>query len=119
MANHNTLIIGIGKSMQVLTQVHHAEAVLGDEFPVPFVRTKPGEGLRMTLVDGNEEIPFELAGCSYQWPFNIWKLKTIMNQAMLKEWTFHHVPMFATRAGDVTAALVEAAKRGITLHDKP
>jgi aminoglycoside 3-N-acetyltransferase len=119
MANHNTRIIGIGKPIQVLTQAHHAEAVLGDEFPVPVVPAEPGEALSMTLIDGKEEIPFKLAGRSFQWRFNIWKLRTIMNRDSLQEWTFHHVPMFATRAADVTGALIEAARRGVTLYDKP
>ena len=119
MANHDTRIIGIGKSFQVLTQAHHAEAVMGDAFPVPVVPAEPGERLSMTLIDGKEEIPFSPGGRSYQWRFNIWKLRTIMNRDSLQEWTFHHVPMFSTRAADVTAALIEAAKRGVTLYDKP
>jgi len=42
-----------------------------------------------------------------------------MDSTSLSEWTFHHVPMFATRAADVTDALIAAAKRGITLYEKP
>ena len=118
MANHNTRIIGIGKPFQVLTQAHHAEEVMGDDFPVPRP-SKSGAGLSMTLIDGKEEIPFELSGRGLLWRFNIWKLRTIMNRDSLQEWNFHHVPMFATRAGDVTAALIDAAKRGVTLYDKP
>jgi hypothetical protein len=37
----------------------------------------------------------------------------------LREWTFHHVPMFAARAGEVTAAVIAAARRGHVLYDKP
>ena len=37
----------------------------------------------------------------------------------LHEWQFHHVPMFAARASEVTRQLVEAAKRGVTLYEKP
>ncbi|MFO1428797.1 MAG: AAC(3) family N-acetyltransferase [Candidatus Competibacteraceae bacterium] len=116
MANHDTCIIGIGKPFQVLTQVHHAEEVMGADFPVP---GDVGEGLSMTLIDGTEEIPFRLTKRSLLWRFNIWKLRTIMDRDSLQEWTFHHVPMFATRAGAVTTALVEAAKRGVTLYDRP
>ncbi len=117
MASHDTRIIGIGKPFQVLTQVHHVEDLLGSEFPVP--RTAPGERISMTLVDGKEEIPFELTGSGMQWRFDIWKLRTIMNAQTLLEWEFHHVPMFATRAADVTNALLAAAKRGVTLYDPP
>jgi aminoglycoside 3-N-acetyltransferase len=118
MAAHNTRIIGIGKPIQVMTQVHHVEELMGDDFPVPCAPST-GKGLSMTLVDGDEEIPFELAGRGLLWRFNIWKLRTIMNRESLQEWNFHHVPMFAARAGEVTTALVEAAKRGVTLYDRP
>jgi aminoglycoside 3-N-acetyltransferase len=116
MATHDTRIVGIGKRYEVLTQVHHAEDVLGDEFPVPRSR---GKGARMTLVDGKEEIPFQLPGGGLMWRRNMWKLRAIMDRQRLQEWKFHHVPMFATRAGDVSALLIDAAKRGVTLYEKP
>jgi len=116
MANHDTLIIGLGKPIQVMTQVHHVEPLMGDQFPVP---RSPPTRLSMTLLDGREEIPIELAGEGLTWRFNIWKLRTIMDGDQLREWTFHHVPMFAARAAEVTRALVEAAKRGVTLYDEP
>ncbi len=116
MARHNTRIIGIGKTFQVLTQAHHVEGVLGDEFPVP---RSQGSGIQITVVDGKEEIPVTLTGNGFLWRFNIWKLGSIMDREQLQEWTFHHVPLFATRAADVTAALINAARRGITLYEKP
>jgi hypothetical protein len=116
MANRNTLILGIGKPYEVLTQVHHAEAILGEEFPVPRGQPSP---LPMTLVVGAEEIPFVLKGRSYQWPRNMWKLPSIMNSGTLQYWRFHHVPMFATRARDVTESLIAAARRGVTLYERP
>jgi aminoglycoside 3-N-acetyltransferase len=114
MARHDTRIIGIGKPMQVLTQAHHAEEAMGDEFPVPRQRTEP---LRVTLVDRDEEIPLCLAGGGYQGRFNIWKLREIMDRGSLQEWKFHHVPMFSTRARDVTESLMAAARRGVTLYE--
>jgi aminoglycoside 3-N-acetyltransferase len=116
MANHDTRIIGIGKPIQVLTQAHSVEDVMGEDFPVP---GKAGEPLSMTLVDGKEEIQFTLLARGLQWRFNIWKLQSIMNRDSLLEWKFHNVPLFATRARDVTEALVAAARRGVTLYDKP
>ena len=115
MANHDTLIIGIGKPFEVLTQVHHAEDVMGENFPVP---GKSGNSLSMTLIDGEEETPFELVQRSLLWRRNMWKLRTIMGRDSLQEWKFHHVPLFATRAGDVTAALIGGAKSGVTLYEK-
>lgn len=116
MASHDTLILGIGKQYEVLTQVHHAEDVMGDDFPVPRARVAP---LRMTLIDGKDEIPFEGTARSLAWRRNMWKLRAIMDREALQEWKFHHVPMFATRAAEVTAALIDAARRGVTLYDKP
>ena len=116
MANHDTCIIGIGKAIEVITQAHHPEAVMGEDFPVPGATGTP---LSMTLVDGKEEIPFELKSRGFLWRFNIWKLRTIMTPDKLQEWNYHHVPMFATRAADVTQTLTEAAKRGVTLYDAP
>jgi aminoglycoside 3-N-acetyltransferase len=116
MAKHNTLIIGIGKSFQVLTQVHHAEAVMGDEFPVP---RASGKTLGITVIDGQDEIPVNLSGRGLLWRLNIWKLRSIMGNEALREWSFHQVPMFSTRAGDITAALINAAKSGVTLYEQP
>ena len=114
MVKHNTRIIGIGKPMQVLTQVHHVEGVMGDEFPVPSVVREP---LAMTLMDRDVEIPFLLTRRAYQGRLNVWRLRKIMDRHSLQEWRFHHVPIFSTRAGDVTESQIAAARRGITLYE--
>lgn len=113
MARNDTRIIGIGKPMQVLTQAHHVEGAMGEEFPVPSLVAEP---LPMTLVDRDLEIPFMLTRRSYQGRFDIWRLRKVMDRTMLQEWTFHHVPMFSARAGQVTQCLIEAARRGFTLY---
>jgi len=114
MARLDTCIIGIGKPVQVLTQAHHTEELMGDDFPVP---SRAGVPLPMTLIDRGQEIPFELRGRGVDGTFNIWKVRQIMTREALQEWAFHHVPMFATRACDVTEQLVAAARRGVTLYD--
>lgn len=116
MANHNTLVIGIGKTFQVLTQAHHVEGVMGDEFPVP---RGSGADLFVTVIDGKETVQAKLAGRGPLWEFNIWKLRQIMDAKQLQAWNFHHVPMFSARAADVTSSLIAAARRGVTLYDKP
>ena len=116
MAQHDTLIVGMGKLYDVLTQVHHAEAVMGDAFPVP---GKSGPGLVVTVVDGDVEVDVRLKERVFEWPRNMWRLRSIMDSTSLAEWKFHHVPMFATRAAAVTDALVGAARQGITLYEKP
>ena len=114
MALHNAQIIGIGKSFQVMTQVHQVESLLGDDWPAP---QTPVPNLTVTVVDKSGEIDMEIGGSHQQWNFNIWKLREIMPANSLKEWHFHNCPMFATRAKDVTDRLVEAGQRGFTLYD--
>ena len=116
MAKKNAQIIGIGKPFEVLTQVHHAEDVMGEDFPVP---SSSGDSIPMTLRDGKTEFDFELKGRMLLWRRDMWKLRDIMSPELLREWTFHHVPLFATRAGDVTRCVTEAAKLGKTIYEKP
>lgn len=116
MAKHNTRIIGVGKTFQVLTQAHHVEGVMGNDFPVP---RGNGQDLIVTVIDGKEQVSARLSGRGPVWEFNIWKLRDIMNHEQLQEWKFHDVPMFSARASEVTEALVAAARRGVTLYDKP
>lgn len=114
MARHETQIVGIGKPLQVLTQAHHTEASMGREFPVPYVESEP---IPMTLVHGSDEIPFLLRGRQYQGHFDIWRLRKLLRAGTIQEWRFHNVPMFATRAGDVSRQLAAAAHAGRTLYD--
>ena len=117
MARHDTLILGLGKNIEVLTQVRHVEYILGEEFPVP---AEPMQApLPMTLVDGGEEIAFDLSARTPAWRRDLSRLRRIMSRERLREWRFHNVPMFATRAADVTNDLTEAARRGVTLYRRP
>ena len=114
MARRNTLILGIGKPFEVLTQVHHAEDVLGDDFPVP---TAPGgEPLAMELIDGGEVVPFELRSRGFAWRRDMGRLRQMMPAGQLRSWSFHGVPLFAVRAAHVTDALIDAARQGRTLY---
>lgn len=113
MAARDTLILGIGKPMQVMTQAHHVEGLLGEAFPVPCT---VGESLPVVVVDGGEQCTVTLHRRSYRGRFDMWRLRQVMTRQQLQEWNFHHVPLFAARAREVTAALVAAAGRGFTLY---
>ena len=113
MTAHDTLILGIGKSFEILTHIHHVEDLMGEDFPVPM---SVDTDLAMTLIDGKEEIPFIWRRGGFTWERNMWKLRDIMRPDKLVEWRFHNVRLFATRARDVTESLMNAAKRGITLY---
>lgn len=113
MARRKTLVIGVGKSVDALTQAHHTEHLMGDEFPVPSRVNPP---LAMTLVERGQETPYELRSRSVDGRFEILRIRSLMSPQALKEWTFHGAPFFAATAADVTAELVAAAKRGQTLY---
>jgi hypothetical protein len=114
MAQHNAQIIGIGKTFQVMTQTHHVEILLGEDWPAPQTVLP---NIQVILVDKDSEIEMEIGGTQQLWSFNIWKLREILSDKDLREWRFHSCPMFAARAKVVTDALVEAAGRGFTLYD--
>ena len=115
LANGRARILGIGKPFEVLTQVHHAEDLLGDDFPVP---STVGEPLPMTIVDGPEEIPFRLRGRGFAWRRDMWRLRKIMPKDELREWSFHRVPLFTCSAKQVTDRILAAAERGLTIYEE-
>ncbi len=117
MDQRETVILGIGKSIDVITHVHFAEAVMGDRFPVPRGAANPP--LALTLVDGDEEIPMIIAGSGFRWSRNMLKLRKLATGDSLRVWLFQGVPLFAARARQLTADLVSAAERGQTLYDGP
>ena len=113
MASHDTCIVGIGKPVDVCSQIHHVEDLLEDAFPVP----GHVDVVSVTVRDAGGEVPFDLRWRTFDWPRNVFRIRDMMPRDQLQEWTFHHVPMFATRARDVTDALVHAAKfDGKTLY---
>jgi hypothetical protein len=114
MAAHDTAIVGIGKSYEVLTQVHHVEDLLGDEFPVPR-RVNPVE---VTVIDSEKTArTYSLRTPIFNRPRRMPKLRELMSETRLQEWNFHSVPMFHTRAAWVTEDLLAAARRGQTIYD--
>jgi aminoglycoside 3-N-acetyltransferase len=114
MAQNGAYILGIGKSFQVMTQVHHVESLLGDDWPAPQIFLP---NIPVSIIDKKQEIRMEIGGNQQLWTFNIWKLKQIVHDGVLQEWRFHNCPMFVARAKEVTDALTAAAARGITLYD--
>jgi aminoglycoside 3-N-acetyltransferase len=113
MARHETCVIGLVKPIQVMTQAHHTEGAMGRDFPVPYVE---GDPFPVTLVHGEREIPFQMRGREYQARFDVWRLRRLLAPGTLQEWRFHHVPMFAARAGDVSRQLEAQARLGRTLY---
>lgn len=112
MAKRNTQIIGIGTGSYVMTQVHHVEDVMGDLFPVP---RSSGEGLPVNIVDGDKETQVVLPKQGFQHRRDMSRVPALLGKDVLSEWRYHHVPMFAARASEVSRTLEVAAKNGRTL----
>jgi aminoglycoside 3-N-acetyltransferase len=114
MAELDTVIIGLGKPYyHVLTQVHAAEDLLGDRFPLP----RRFRDVEMTLADGKVEYPYRFRAELNPGTLRLDRLSRMLAPGDLVEWRFHGVPIFWVRAGRVTRALVEAAQRGETLYE--
>lgn len=119
MAARDTLILGIGKSYHVMTQVHHVDDILGEAFPVPRLPVDPDALPTVTVIDGEQRIPVTLRGGGLAWRFNVDKLPDLLQPGDLDLWRFHSVPFFAARARRITDRLVVAARHGKTLYDAP
>ena len=115
MAERRTAIVGIGAEyFRSLTQVHAAEDLLGERYPLA-VRpdTLP---IQLTDFDGTVH--------HYELPFNklvmgrrIERLEQLLDPDELIQWRFHGAPLFVTSAARVTEVLMDAALRGETIYD--
>jgi aminoglycoside 3-N-acetyltransferase len=116
MTAHDTLILGIGKSYDVMTQVHHVDEILGTEFPVPRHPQDSDRPLTVTVIDADRHIPVALRGGGFEWSYDMRRLPALLQPGDLDLWRFHHVPFFAARARRITERLTQAAKRGQTIY---
>ena len=57
-----------------MTQTHHIESLLGDDWPAPQTQLS---NIAVTLIDKRDEIEMEVGGPRQDWTFNIWKLREI------------------------------------------
>jgi aminoglycoside N3'-acetyltransferase len=117
MAKHNTVILGIGTSYHVITQIHYVNDILGDKLPVSRRPESDRATMNITIVDGSIQIPMILRGGGIQGRLNMKKLPSLLQDGDLQSWTFHHAPFFTIRADVVTSRLVEAAERGESVYD--
>jgi aminoglycoside 3-N-acetyltransferase len=115
MAGRRTAIVGIGAEyFRSLTQVHAAEDLLGERYPL---HARPSTlPIQLTDFDGTVH--------HYELPFNesvmgrrIERLEQLLGSDELVQWRFHGVPLFVTSAARVTEVLIDAALRGETIYD--
>jgi hypothetical protein len=115
MAERLTAIVGIGTEyFRSLTQVHAAEDLLGERYPLA---VRPSR-LPVQLTD------FDGAVHDFELPFNesvmgrrIERLEHLLDPDELVQWRFHGAPLFVTSAARVTEVLMDAALRGETIYD--
>jgi aminoglycoside N3'-acetyltransferase len=115
MAERRTAIIGIGIDyFRCLSQVHAAEDILGERFPLAL---RPAR-LPIELRDADGAVhDYELAIGREPMTRRLERLGSLMTPEELVRWRFHGVPLFVTTASRVTEVLVEAAERGETIYD--
>jgi len=115
MGSSHTAIIGLGTDyFRCLTQVHAAEDLLADRYP---------------LVVRSNRLPVEIKDCDgnvhdYALPLaepglvrRMERLERMLGPNELVRWRFHGVPLFVTSAARVTEALTDAALRGETIYE--
>jgi aminoglycoside 3-N-acetyltransferase len=115
MAERRTAIVGIGiEYFRSLTQVHAAEDLLGDRYPLA---VRPSR-LPIQLAD------FDGTVHHYKLPFDesvmgrrTERLERLLEPDELVQWRFHGAPLFVTSAARVTEVLMDAALRGETIYD--
>jgi aminoglycoside N3'-acetyltransferase len=119
MARRKTAIVGFGvEYFRCLTQVHTAEDLVGDAFPVNFQK----EQAPVNIVDATgKKSVYNLTVLKTANNANLSVLRPLLSRADLQEWRFRGTPMFVTYADKVTDCLVEAARKGVTIYgcDKP
>jgi aminoglycoside 3-N-acetyltransferase len=117
MRKYRTKIMGIGtKGFRSLTQVHSAEDIMKNEFPIHFSFS---EIIPVTCIDeqGISHI-YKLGIQKPEYRRNANMIYKVLGKNKLSEWTFKGIPFYVTTASDVTDTFIEAAKRGITIYNK-
>jgi aminoglycoside 3-N-acetyltransferase len=115
MTERRTAIVGIGTEyFRSLTQVHAAEDLLGERYPL---RVRPSTlPIQLTDFDGmvhHYELPFNKSVMGRR----IERLERLLDPDELVQWRFRGVPLFVTSAARVTEVLMDAALRGETIYD--
>jgi aminoglycoside N3'-acetyltransferase len=115
MAARQTAIIGIGTEyFRCLTQVHAAEDLLGERYPLAL---RPST-IPIQLVDFDGAArDYELHHSESTIGRRLERLQQLLGPDELVQWRFHGVPLFITSAARVTEVLVDAALRGETIYD--
>lgn len=114
MTHKRTVIVGVGvEYYRCLTHTHTAEDMLGDQFPVEFI--KDSFPVHVIADDGREMI-YRHTTLKCRRTLDNTLLRSLLSNEELVEWRFHNAAMFITFAGQVTITLIDAARKGITVY---
>jgi hypothetical protein len=87
--------------------------MLGDQFPIEFIKeTFP---VRVIGNDGQDMV-YRSTTVKCKRTLDNTLLRSLLSSSELVEWSFRSVPMFVTYADRVTATLIDAAQKGVTVY---
>ena len=117
MAQHNTKILGIGtKYFRVLTQVHTAEELLKEKFPINFTYDKT---IPITCISQDDEsINYLFRVRKREYRIDALRLRKFLKDIKIESWKYNGIPFFLTEAKLVTNILIQNAKKGKTIYKK-
>ena len=115
MIKYRTMILGIGTKADTLTQVHSAEDLMNDKFPIHlFTNTLP-----VTCLDETgKTIIYNLRIKNPEYVINETSFYRILKKLEIREWTYKGIPFFLTQADVVTKTFIEAASNGQTIYKR-
>jgi aminoglycoside 3-N-acetyltransferase len=115
MAERRTAVMGLGTEyFRSLSQVHAAEDLLGDRYPLTL---RPGT-VPVDLVAADGAVHrYQLQVAETPFRRRLERLELLLGPEELVRWRFHGVPIFVTSAARVTEALSAAALAGETIYD--
>ena len=113
MIKYRTMILGIGANAEALTQVHSAEDMMKDKFPIRLFK----DTLPITCIDesGNTLI-YNLRIKNPEYVIDKKLFYKILKKMKITEWTYKGIPFFLTQANVVTETFIEAARNGQTIY---
>jgi aminoglycoside N3'-acetyltransferase len=116
MLKYKTLILGIGtKSEHSLTQLHAAEDIMRDNYPIPLYASK----IPVKCIDeSGKTLVYDLRVKNPDYTFNRKTYLRILKNIKIKNWKYKGISFYLTRADAVTETVIEAAKKGQTIYKK-
>lgn len=112
MTKHRTIILGIGTNYTVTSQVHTAEDIMKDSYPVNLY----SDIIPIKCLDRSGNIvTYNLRVRNRKFVYDEKTIRKILGKISVK-WTYKGIPFFSARADVVTETLIAAARNGKTIY---